>query len=290
MDSLPSLRALRAFDATGRSLTFRAAAEDLGVTQGAVAQQVRGLETELGVQLFERHARGLAFTPAGRRYHVRVQAAFAALREATETLRPQPDRVLISVTPTFAAKWLIPNLPDLTESHPEIDLQILATERVSRFQADGIDLAVRQGTPPFGASLDAHLLFAQEIIAVASPRVLHGAVDSPRPDLLRRLPKIHDTHALWPGFLALCGVADDGGRGLHLSQTTLAIDAAIAGQGVALASRFLVQRDIAADNLVQLVPEVLRGDGDFYLLSRRADRGRPALDAMTGWLRRLAGS
>ena len=164
------MNALRAFEAAGRHLNFRAAAGELGVTQGAVAQQVRGLEGHVGMALFARLPKGLAFTAAGRGYHARVAEAFAILREASAVLRPQAARVLISVTPTFAAKWLIPHLPDFTAKHPDIDLRILATEKLSSFHADGIDLAVRLGAPPFGAALRAHLLFRQNIVAVAEAK------------------------------------------------------------------------------------------------------------------------
>ncbi len=145
MNHLPPLNGLRAFDAAGRHLNFRAAADEMGVTQGAVAQQVRQLEAQLGLPLFDRLPKGLAFTSVGRGYHARVATAFADLRAATETLRPEPDKVLVSVTPTFAAKWLIPNLPDFSAAYPKADLRILATERVSSFHGDGIDLAVRHG-------------------------------------------------------------------------------------------------------------------------------------------------
>ena len=192
---LPPLNSLRAFDAAGRRLSFRAAADELGVTQGAVAQHVRQLEAHLDVTLFERVPKGLAFTSPGRSYHARIAEAFAELRAATVALRPEQDKVVISVTPTFAAKWLIPNLPDFAEIHPDIDLRIMATEKVSSFHSDGIDLAVRQGTPPFGASLHATRLFKQEVIAVAD--LLHhrffgeadvGGVLAPRvePAALRR--------------------------------------------------------------------------------------------------------
>jgi LysR family glycine cleavage system transcriptional activator len=149
MAQLPPLNALRAFDAAGRHLNFRAAADEMGVTQGAVAQQLHLLEAHLGVPLFDRLPKGLAFTSPGRGYHTKVAAAFTDLRSATDILRPEPGKVLVSVTPTFAAKWLIPILPEFSAAHPEIDLRILATEKVSSFYGDGIDLAVRQAQLPF---------------------------------------------------------------------------------------------------------------------------------------------
>ncbi|MBU3262187.1 LysR family transcriptional regulator [Roseovarius sp. PS-C2] len=283
MPQLPPLNGLRAFDVAGRFLNFRAAADELGVTQGAVAQQVRQLEAHLGVPLFERLSKGLAFTPAGRSYHVFVAAAFEAIRNATEQLKPEPGKALVSVTPTFAAKWLIPNLPDFSAKHPDIDLRILATEKVSSFHGDGIDLAVRQGRPPFGASLDAHLLFRQEIIAVAAPSLIHGYSLPLDAKALSSIPKLHDSHNLWPEFLNLNNIEDDGDHGLRLNQTSLAVDAALFGQGAALVSRFLVEAEIATKRLIQITPKILPGNQDFYLLSTRKTKQNPAIDAVIAW-------
>lgn len=283
MSQLPPLNGLRAFDVAGRRLNFRAAADELGVTQGAVAQQVRQLEAHLGMALFERLPKGLAFTSVGRSYHMNVASAFEALRSATDQLKPEPGKVLVSVTPTFAAKWLIPNLPDFSARHPEIELRILATEKVSSFHSDGIDLAVRQGHPPFGASLDAHLLFRHQVIAVAAPSITGGQSVPVSAQALAKLPKLHDTHDLWPQFLKLLDIKDNGGHGLRLSQTSLAVDAALSGQGVALVSRFLVAADIAANRLMQITPESLSGKQDFYLLSTRKSKQSIALDTVVTW-------
>lgn len=284
------MNGLRAFDAAGRRLNFRVAADELGVTQGAVAQQVRQLEAHLGVPLFDRVPKGLAFTPAGRSYHAHVSAAFQELRRATGDLRQAPGRVLVSVTPTFAAKWLIPNLPDFSARHPEIDLRVLATEKVSSFHSDGIDLAIRQGEPPFGASLIATRLFRQEVIAVASPELVGGLNLPLSADEMSKLPKIHDAHDLWPTFLKRLNVEDGGGRGLRLSQTSLAMDAALTGQGAALVSRFLVARDMTAKNLVRISPDTLQGKQDFYLLAERGARRSPDIDAVIAWLASRASS
>ncbi|MFU1476953.1 LysR substrate-binding domain-containing protein [Roseovarius sp. C7] len=283
MEQLPNLNGLRAFEAAGRHLTFRAAAEELGVTQGAVAQQVRQLEAVLGLALFDRLPKGLALSEAGRGYHGRVAGAFQELRAATAALRPEPGQVTISVTPSFAAKWLIPNMSGLAEAHPEIDLRILATEKLSSFHGGGIDLAVRQGQPPFGASLEARLLFRQELIAVAAPGLLGAEGADVSSAQLARLPKLRDAHGLWPAFLSQLGVAEDSGRGLGLSQTALAIDAARAGQGVALVSRFLVARDLADGSLLQVTDTVMRGAQDFYLLAQRGRRSE-LVAAVMGWL------
>lgn len=290
MDDLPPLNGLRAFAASGQHLNFRAAADALGVTQGAVAQQVRALEAHLGLPLFERLPKGLAFTPAGRAYHARVQGAFEALQEATQMVKPQPEKVLISVTPTFAAKWLIPNLSAFSQAHPDVDLRVVATEQVSSFHSDGIDLAVRYANPPFGSGVEASLMFAQEVIAVAAPQVVEGQALPLSAEVLSGLPKLHDAHDLWPVFLAAFGLVCHNERGLRLSQTSLAIDAAIAGQGVALVSRFLVARDLDARRLVQVRPEVLESDKDFYLLTARRSKRSAAAEVVYKWLLSVAGA
>lgn len=265
---LPPLNSLRAFEAAGRHLSFRSAADELGVTQSAVAQHVRALEALLDIRLFTREARGLALTDSGRLYHRHISSAFREMREATKLLRPRPSGVTISVTPTFASKWLIDRLPEFTAAHPDIDLRVLATEAVMSFRADGIDLAVRQGNPPFGASLDAALLFPQAIVAVCSPSLLQkGESEIP----LERLSELvlFDTHDLWPRFIekAFGAKGDLRLKGVRFNQTTLSIDAALSGQGVALASRFLVERELASGRLVQPIKAEMHGGQDFHLLS-----------------------
>ncbi|QMU60144.1 MAG: LysR family transcriptional regulator [Boseongicola sp.] len=286
MLQLPPLNGLRAFEAAGRHLNFRAAAEELGVTQGAVAQQVRGLEAVLGLRLFDRHARGLSFTGEGRGYHAAVADAFQGLSAATAALKPGSEAVTISVTPTFAAKWLLPHLPELSNKAPEIDLRVMATEGVMSFRADGIDLAVRQGQPPFGASLEAHLLFRNRIVAVAAPGLLDGLGGGGLVGALEKVPLVHDVHDLWPAFYrsVLRHEAPARRAGPRFSQTSLAMDAALAGQGVALVPQFLARRDIDEGRLVQVTEEALEGPGDFYLLAQRPVRDGGAIAKVLGWM------
>ncbi|MDB6177173.1 LysR substrate-binding domain-containing protein [Paracoccus sp. Z330] len=282
---LPPLNALRAFEMSGRHLNFRAAAEELGVTQGAIAQQVRGLEDRLGMRLFQRRSKGLAFTAVGRRYHQQVSRAFDILVSATDELRPRRAVVTISVTPTLASKWLIPALPKFTREHPDIEMRILATEAISSFHADGIDLAIRQGQPPFGASLDPHLLFAQDVVAVASPNLVQGRELPLTARQFEDFTLLHDAHDLWPEFARrVLGNAALSAPAMRLSQTSLAIDAALAGQGIALAAHFMVRADVEAGRLVQVHDSALRGAGDFYLLSRRSAKGGEPVEAVIGWL------
>lgn len=283
---LPALNGLRAFEASARHLNFRLAAEELGVTQGAVAQHVRGLEADLGVKLFERLPRALAPTDRGRTYAAQIRRAFELIADATNVLRPEPLRLTISVTPTFASKWLIPRLPALTDAHPHLDLRILASESLSNFQSDGVDIAVRQGRPPFGPGLTTDLLFEQEVVAVCSPALLPDPPHPLRPEDLDRFALLHDPHDLWQEFRerVLGGAPLATAKRIRFNQTSLAIDAAIAGQGLAVASAFLVELDLAAGRLVRAFAPSIRGVLDSYVVAPRKSRHPEAMAMVRDWL------
>ncbi|WP_339860768.1 LysR substrate-binding domain-containing protein [Thalassospira alkalitolerans] len=283
---LPPLNGLRAFDAAGRHLNFRIAAEELGVTQGAVAQHVRGLESYLGLKLLDRLPRTLALTDNGQRYHAEISRAFTIIGNATQTLQPQSTHLTISVTPTFAAKWLIPRLTDFTAENPQIELRIVATEKASNFHSDGVDLAVRQTNSSFAAGLIADLLFEQDIISVCSPGAI-AKFDRPlKVADLDQLVLIHDSHNLWPEYLkSVFGhEVPDRAKNVRLNQTALAIDAAFSGQGIALASRFLVEQDLAAGRLIQPFEHTLHAGRDFYLVTPRNSKNPAACNQVRQWL------
>lgn len=282
---LPSLNGLRTFEVVARHPNFRMAAEELGVTQGAVAQQVRGLEAELGVKLFDRLARTLALTGEGRAYIADISRAFEIIGEATASLRPEPQRLTISVTPTFASKWLIPRLPDFMARHPDLDLHIQATERISHFSTDGVDIAVRSGRPPFGPGLHTELLFEQDIIAVCSPALLAARGVPQGADDLARFILLHDTHNFWPEFIdtILGGTTSTAAKGVRFSQTSHAIEAAIAGQGIALANSFFLTQDLADQRLARVFAGPLRGSADLYVVTPRHSRS-VATQVVRDWL------
>ncbi|WP_417271073.1 LysR substrate-binding domain-containing protein [Celeribacter sp.] len=277
--NLPPLNALRAFEVAGRHLNFRAASEELGVTQGAVAQQVRLLEEHLGVSLFQRMPRGVALTPQGASYLADMTRAFDTLGKATEQLHNRTDAVTISVTPTFATKVLIPQLSILKAAIPGVELRTIATEAVSDFDRDQIDIAVRQIRPPFAASHDTHLLFRHDLVLVASPHLLGKATLPLSRDEIGALPLLHDSYNHWPKFFGV------GGRlpGAVFNQTTLALDAALAGQGVAISCRAFVRADLDAGRLIEIGVTEFSGGSDFYLVRKRAAQPRDTVDAVWSW-------
>jgi len=284
--SLPPLNALKVFEVVARHLNFRLAADELGVTQAAVAQQVRGLEASLGIKLFERLPRGLALTHAGRGYGASVRKAFELLTEATQMLRPEPSHLTVSVTPTFASKWLIPKLGRFTDAHPDIDLRVLASDRLSHFQTDAVDIAVRYGRPPFGPGLNVERLLDQRIIAVGSPGLLDALGKPESFEHLQRYLLLHDAHNFWPQFIAqvFADPVQAVPKNVRFNQTSLAIEAAIAGQGLALASPFFVQDDIAAGRLALVFEHEMATDAGFYLVWPRKARSVPGLADVRQWL------
>jgi LysR family glycine cleavage system transcriptional activator len=273
------LNALRAFEVAGRRLNFRAAAVDLGVTQGAVAQQVRLLEDHVGTTLFQRLPRGLALTTQGAAYLAEVTRAFDTLGDATEQLLARPDAVTISVTPTFATKLLIPQLPALSQALPGVELRTIATEAVSDLERDQVDIAVRLGRPPFPSSLETHLLFRQDLVPVASPYLVDNALLPLSKEQMKNLPLLHDAHDHWARFFGTNRKLP----GAVFNQTTHALDAALAGQGLAIACRAFVQADLDANRLVELCPAGFEADPDYYLIRKRTSSQRKAISEVWQW-------
>lgn len=286
MRNMPPLNSLKAFEASGRHLNFRLAAEELHVTQGAVAQQVRALESLLNIKLFDRHARGLSLTNEGRRYLPPLRRAFDMIAEATENLAPKDAVVTISSTPSFATRWLVPRLGIFAAEHPEIRIRLDASNTLANFQNDGIDIAIRQGKPPFGPGLRTDPLFDSEVIAVCHVDLTQGTNAIHAPKDLRHHVLLEDTHGLWPVFLeaALGDAPIDDVKTMNFSQTSLAIDAAIACQGVALTNRALVKDDLLENRLCQPFSFSLVSDEGFYIVAPREPRNPGLVSIVRDWL------
>ncbi|MGU7816687.1 transcriptional regulator GcvA [Burkholderia sp. AW49-1] len=282
----PPLNALRAFEAAARHLNFRLAADELGVTQGAVAQQVRHLEDVVEIRLFRRLPRGLALTREGLEYFSSVQRALQIIADATDALGQRPMVLAVSTTPSFASKWLIPRLSDFGRLHPDIEVRVIADERIASFRADGVDIAIRLGKPPFPAGMVAELLFPLDNFAVASPKLLDSGPPILAPADLSKHALLHDAHDLWPEFIEKLGGKGqiDPTKGPRFSQSLLAIDAAVAGQGIALTSEPLVERDIAEGRLRRVFDFSFPMSLGFYVVFPQANAHSEALEAMRRWL------
>jgi LysR family glycine cleavage system transcriptional activator len=281
---LPSLNAIRAFEAAARHQSFTRAAEELNVSQGAVSHQVKMLEQELGMTLFRREHHGLTITHSGQSYLEAVATALDQLALGTERLlqRERAGALTVSMSPNFVAKWLVHRLGKFVAQHPTIDLRVNAAIRHIDFAVDDVDLAVRHGT---GNWPDLHVtpLCAEEIFPVCSPALLAGlhALED-----LRHQTLLDDaTRQDWPMWFEAAGLSGLApSRSLTLDQTSMVIDAAVAGQGVALARSALAAADLLAGRLVRPFAITLPAPFAYYIVSPKATASRAKIVAFRDWL------
>ncbi len=239
------------FDAAARHLNFRVAAMELNVTQGAVAQSIRGLEADLGVSLFKRLPRGVALTEVGSRYHSGIARGLAAIDQATEDLRAGSRMITVSVPPSFASKWLVHRLPYFLEKNPGIEVHTVATEAVADFHTQAVDIAVRLGAKPTGDDLVVEALSPVELVIVCGPSVTILPSRNDGIEWFADKPLVQDSHKYWRVLLGDRWESSHT-RSVSFNQTALAIDAAIAGKGYAVVPRFIAQGDLASGNLIEV--------------------------------------
>jgi len=292
MSRLPPLNSLRAFEAAARHLSFLKAAEELHVTPGAVSQQVKALEEELGVALFRRLPRGVLLTDAGQLYGKKLGEIFDQIRRATADIRRERDLsgLTVSTMLTFAARWLIPRLSAFNLAHPDITVRVLADGRLTDFATEDVDLALRYGAGQY-PGLHVELLFPETVFPVCSPALLAGPHPLRSFDDLRHHTLLHDEpnpayHNLpWLRWLAAQGVDDiDTRPGPRFSFTHLSLQAAVNGQGVALGTDVLADEDLATGTLVRPFPQGLPSEHAYWLVCPEAALARPRVQAFRDWI------
>ena len=284
----PNLNSLKMFDAAARHLNFRLAAEELNLTQGAVAQQVRRLEADLGLALFLRKARGLELTEIGGDYHRRIHRGLVIIEEATRQLLPQNSTITLSITPSFASKWLVPRLAEFNRAYPGIEVRTVASEGIANFHTDGVDIAIRQGQPPFGDELQAQLLAPLDLRAVCNADLAQEIAAVEQVEDFVDYPLIQDSHNLWDKLFAEADIAP-AQRPLQFNQTTLAMDAAANGQGIALAPRILLDSDITQGRLVELWQDRRSNQGGYYIVYPVCRSSSSARNALIEWMNNQVG-
>jgi LysR family glycine cleavage system transcriptional activator len=284
---LPSLNALRAFEAAARHQSFTRAADELAVTQGAVSHQVKALEQQLGLPLFHRQNQRLTLTSAGQAYLPVVRDAFDRLAAGTEQLlaAEQSKRLTISVSPNFAANWLVPRIGQFVEEHPEIDLRINAALHHVDFAREDVDMGVRHGEGRW-PELHVARLCREELFPVCSPRLLEGARPLLAPADLRHHALLHlDDRQDWQKWLEAAGVEDvDLSRGVVFNQASMAIRAAVGGQGITLARTALVALLLLEGRLVRPFRLALPVSYAYYIVCPTATAERPKISLMRDWL------
>jgi LysR family glycine cleavage system transcriptional activator len=289
---LPPLNSLRAFEVVSRHESFRAAAEELHVTAAAVSQQVKTLEDHLGRRLLRRHSGGYSLTPDALAGLEHLRDGFDQLSSAVATMSAAGQRVLtVSAVPSLAAGWLVPRLHRLRDQYPELDVLLHASRELVDLQHSRVDVGIRYGSGGY-PGLISERLFVDEIFPVYNPKLLKGRARLMRPGDLRGQPLIHTDWAPdsghWPGWmdwLRAAGVTDvNVSKGLRFSDGALAIQAAAAGQGVALASKALALEHLAAGGLVAPFKLSLVTDFAYYVVCAKTRGDEPDLIAFRRWL------
>lgn len=298
-NAFPSLDLLVGFEAAARHLSFTKAGEELHLTQSAVSRQIKDLEEQLGVALFQRKHRALMLTEAGQQFYAAAAQVLTTMRTATERLRAQSGRrqpLSVTTTHSFAALWLIPRLAGFTKTHPGIDVRITAETRVQDLERDGLDVAIRHG-PASLAGPNAVRLFGERVFPVCSPKLLrdpkrplkqprdlrnHTLLQYDDPD--GRHPWLH-----WKTWLEVAGVADlKPASSLSFSGFEQIIPAAAAGHGVALGRSPLVKDLLATKELVAPFKTIADPARAYFAIVSARAAGRPEVGEFVEWLKGTA--
>lgn len=286
----------RAFLAVARHLNFRAAADELALTQSAVSRQIQALEDEVGVPLFLRHTRAVELTGAGVQLHRTVAPALDRLDAAVRQVRQMAGRrsVAIATWASFASMWLIPRMEEFQRAHPDIDIRIDTSDSVVDLDTADVDLALRWATPG-GSAPGAERLFGEQLAVVASPWLLKSMPPVRQPADVARFALIEagDAHRqpyfdwiTWGRWFEANGL---GGlqpqRWLYLNYAQQIAQAALAGQGLALARMPLVAQSLAAGDLVEVLPgHRLDAPLAYWLVMGPRSGERPEVQAFRAWL------
>jgi LysR family transcriptional regulator, glycine cleavage system transcriptional activator len=285
---LPSLNALKAFEAAARHESFTRAAEELFVTQGAVSHQVKALELELGFKLFNRERQRLVITDAGREYLNVIRDAFdrIALGTARLTQRQSSGVLTVSTSPDFAAKWLVHRLGRFGEMHPGIDLRVSATLHHVDFAREDVDMAVRHGVGEASwQGLAGERLATETLFAVCSPSLLRKKTKLSTADVLH-LPLLHlDEDSGWKRWFDAAQVkVPKSLQGVVLNRASMVIDAAINGQGIGLARSTLAAWDLINKRLIAPFPLSLPLTTAYWIVAPEATVDLPKIATFRSWL------
>lgn len=294
---LPPLVALRTFEVVARHLSLIRAADELCVTPAAVSHQIRTLEAHLGIQLFRRSGRNIVLTEAGQACLPGIRGGFEMLTDAIATLDTLSEGgvLTVSVAPSFAVKWLVPRLDRFQELHPAIDVRVAASNQLANFASDNVDLAIRYGSGRY-PEVKVERLLSEAVFPVCSPALLVQQ-GLKKPKDLGQVTLLHDDSPdedqscpTWQMWLKAAGADSvDSNRGPRFTQSSLVIEAAIHGKGVALAKATLADADLKSGRLVRLFRDETPLDFAYFIVGPQRKLILPKVAAFVEWLRSEAG-
>jgi len=289
---LPPLNALRAFEASARQLSFTRAAEELFVTQAAISHQIKSLEEHLSIKLFMRKNRSLLLTEEGQSYYMDIKDIFNSLHEATERLlaRGAKGAITVSSQASFAIQWLVPRLSTFNTLHPDIDVRIKAVDQAENSLTEDVDVAIYYGRGRW-PNIHADKLQTEYLIPVCSPLLLQNNAVNGKPALLSmddlaQHNLLHDTSRKdWKRWFKQVGVKGANvNHGPIFSHSAMVLQAALHGQGVALAYSVLAKPDIDSGRLICPFNDVLVSKNAYFIVCRESQKDLGKIEAFRQWL------
>ncbi len=284
----PKIMSLRCFEAAARLLSFTKAGQELFITQAAVSQQIRALEQNLGCQLFLRQNKQLLLTQQGQQFVIQVRKALENIRLGIEQISQSGDQGVlnISVLPSFAARWLVPRLWRFLKSHPDIEVRIAPSLTLVDLNHSDVDLAIRFGKGEY-AGVHSTFLAGDEAFPVCTPELLQtGSLKKPE-DLTKFvvIPDIGPKDLTWNDWLKAVNCEHlKLQKGFTVNDNSLAIDAVLSGQGIALARRSLVEKELESGRLIRPFPQSITTEYSYYLVRGEQKPMTAKLRVFCDWL------
>jgi LysR family glycine cleavage system transcriptional activator len=284
MPRLPPFFALRAVEAAARHGSYSRAAKELSVTHSAVSQQIRQLEAELGVKLFERRGTGMVPTPAAERFARQVGEGLAVLQNAVAEFAAAAERdpLVVSLDAQFSSRWLPNRLAALLIHPAGANLALRVEDRLADFTTDGVDVAVRYGAGRWPGVQVRHL-FSETLFPVCSP-AFAAAYPIKEPRDLLSVPLIHHTHRPWSLWFNAVGLTPPPVTGLTVEDSIMVLDAAAQGLGVGLARSGIIDPDLHSGRLLRAAPGEAASEMGFYIVWRADNRKAKRIAALADWL------
>lgn len=284
MTRLPPFFALRALEAAARHRSYSGAAKELSVTHGAVSQQIRRLEAELGARLFERRGNAMAPTPDAQRLASEVSRGLGVLKNAVADFAAAAERdpLIVSLDPQFASRWLPQRLPRMLADLADINLELRVEERLANFTTDGVDAALRYGAGRWPGTETTHL-FSETLLPVCSPDFLARHPLSQPADLLTA-PLLHHGHRPWSLWFRAFDLEPPPPQGMLFEDSVMLLEAAAQGLGVALARSRLIEQDLRTGRLVRLFDAGVASDLGFWIVWRGDSRKLHRVNVLREWL------